>query len=54
VLPTVIYDEIFDEALQVLPEHFEACLKNAQHVARILYDKHVDRMLATHLQHPAE
>lgn len=50
----MIYDEIFDGALKALPESILTCLKNAQHVQRVLYEQHVERMLATQLEHTSK
>ena len=47
----VIYDEIFDEAMQTVPEDILKALEHAQHVQKLLYDKHVEKMLATHVMH---
>lgn len=41
VTASVIYDEIFDGALKVLPDNILSCLRNAQHVQKIIYDKYV-------------
>jgi hypothetical protein len=51
VTASVIYDEIFDGALKVLPDNILSCLRNAQHVQKILYEKHVEKMLSAQLEH---
>ena len=47
----VIYDEIFEQRLQKLPDNLTLALTNAELVSKSLYEKHVEKMLNTHLSH---